>query len=380
MRMDHRMMRIAVATVVGVAFVGVGALGAVGLCDYRPPQTDLTSLWVTGTYRYFDDVATPGVDVNAGRATMSLSKLFDSPGLGYSLTGLGELGLVNLGLASVAAQGAGTARYYFVSGEPFFGFAGFNAGYATGQPQPGVTLTLGAGYGRFSDVTPLAKAFRIQKLLLDRKVIARALPDQTLLDVAHEIGRWAEYAEGKDALQAAKDLAAAVVVLIEGAAGASVDPRAVLAIEDEILSTAAQRYCGWALQAGFGYELVDPYGGQQDLVVTVSADAAHAPAPDAQILLRAVATGPFDIVNEHTLSATASYEQALSATSSLQAGLALQRVQPRDLDSADSVSAHVQLAFTLGQANLGVGLSVSRAPWQTGWSVDFNLSASMKIL
>ncbi|HOD74108.1 MAG TPA: hypothetical protein PKM13_06185, partial [Candidatus Bipolaricaulis anaerobius] len=65
-------MRIAVATVVGVAFVGVGALGAVGLCDYRPPQTDLTSLWVTGTYRYFDDAATPGVDVNAGRATMSL--------------------------------------------------------------------------------------------------------------------------------------------------------------------------------------------------------------------------------------------------------------------------------------------------------------------
>ncbi len=372
--------RIAVMTMVGVAFVALGAAGAVGLCDYKPPQTDLTSLWLSGNYRYFNDPATPGVDVNAGRAMLALNKLFDSPGFGYTLSGLGELGLVNLGLASITAQGAGTVRYYFVPGEPFFGFGGLNAGYATGQPQPGITLSVGAGYGRFADVTPLAKAFRIQKLLLDRKVLSRELSDEVLLAVSAEIGRWPEYAAGKDPLDAAKDLAAAVVVLIEQGAGVSVDPRSILAVEDEILATGEERYCGWSIQGGLGYELVDPYGGQQDVVVTLSTDAAYAPAPGAQLLFRAVATGPFDIANEHTLSATLSYEQALSATSALQGNAAFQRVKPLGSDPKDSLSVNAQLAFTLGKANLGIGLALSRAADATGWSTDLSLSVAVKVL
>ncbi len=374
------MKRIAVMTMVGVAFAALSAVGAVGLCDYKPPQTDLTSLWLAGSYRYFDDPATPDVDVNAGRATLTLNKLFDSPGFGYTLSGLGELGLVNLGVASVAVQGAGTARYYFVPGDPFFGFGGLNVGYATGQPQPGVTLSVGAGYGRFADVTPLAKAFRIQKLLLDRKVITRDLPESVLLAVGEEIGRWEEYAVGKEPLDAVKDLAAAVVLLIQGATGATVDPRTVLAIEDEILATGAERYCGWAVQAGLGYELVDPYGGPQDVVVTVSADAAYAPAPGAQLLFRALAIGPFDIVNQHTLTVTLAYEQDLSATSALQANAILQRVKPLDLDPKDSLSVNAQLAFTLGKANVGIGVALSKPAEAPGWSVDLSLSVAMKVL
>ena len=372
--------RIAVMTMVGVAFAALSVAGAVGLCDYKPPQTDLTSLWLSGSYRYFNDPATPGVDVNAGRATLALNRLFDSPGFGYTLSGLGELGLVNLGLASIAAQGAGTARYYFVPGEPFFGFGGLNVGYATGQPQPGVTLSVGAGYGRFADVTPLAKAFRIEKLLLDRKVIARDLSDEVLLAVSAEIGRWAEYAVGKDPLDAAKDLAAAVVLLIEGGAGISVDPRSILAIEDEILATGGERYCGWAVQAGLGYELVDPHGGPQDVVLTLSAEAAHAPAPGAQLLFRALAIGPFNIVDDHALTVTTSYEQDLSPTSSLQGNLVFQRLKAPGEDPADSVSANAQLSFTLGKASLGVGLALTKAADATGWSVDLSLSLAMKVL
>lgn len=372
--------RLTALTMVGVVFAALSAAAAVGLCDYRPPQTDLTSFWLSGSYRYFDNPATPDVDVNAGRATLTLSKLFDSPGFGYTLSGLGEMGLVDLGLASIAAQAAGTARYYFVPWEPFFGFGGLNVGYATGQPQAGVTLSVGAGYGRFADITPLAKAFRIQKLLLERNVISQDLSDEVLLAVGAEIGRWAEYVTGKSPLDAAKDLAAAVVLLIEGGARVSVDPRSILAIEDEILATGEERYCGWAVQAGLGYELVDPYGGKQDLVMTVSADAAYAPAPGAQLLLRTVATGPFDIVSEHTLTATLSYEQDLSPTSALQANAALQRVKPLGLDPKDALSASAQLSFALGKANLGIGLALSKAADATGWSVDLSLSFSMKIL
>jgi hypothetical protein len=93
-----------------------------------------------------------------------------------------------------------------------------------------------------------------------------------------------------------------------------------------------------------------------------------------------VATGPFDIANEHTLSATLSYEQALSATSALQGNAAFQRVKPLGSDPKDSLSVNAQLAFTLGKANLGIGLALSRAADATGWSTDLSLSVAVKVL
>ncbi len=374
------MLQKGIVMVVGVALSAWGAAGAVALCDYRPPETSLTSLWLSGTYRYFEDPATPGVDVNAGRAGLSLNRIFDSPGFGYTLTGLGELGFAGASLSGISAQGAGTARYYFLSGEPYFGFAGLAGNYATGQLQPGLTASVGVGYGRFADVTPLAKAFRIEKLLLARNVIAQALPDDVLLAVGREIGRWAEYSAGKTPSEAAKDLAAAVVTLIQRATRATVDPRTVLAIEDVILATGAERYCGWAVQAGLGYELLDPDGGTRDMVLSFAADAAFAPTPEAQLLLRATAVGPFDIANEHTLSFTASYEQELGPTAALEGKLLFQRRKAPGQDPVDSVAASTQVAFTWGKAQIGIGLVLARAAGAPGWSVDVSLSLTMKVL
>ncbi len=368
-------MKRSIVFVVGMAVVGsaLSGAGAIGLCDYKPPLTDLASAWLSGTYRYFDAPTTPGVDINAGRATVNFTRLYDSPGFGYTLAGLSELSFANLALSSAAASGAGTLRYYFTEGEPVFGFAGLNGGYILGQPQPALTLSVGGGYGRFADVTPLAKAMRIQTMLLARRAITRALPDATLLAVAEEIGRAIEYAE-------IKDLVAAVVGLIENAAGTSLDPRTVLAVEDEILATGAERYCGWAIQGGLGYELSDPYGGPQDVVVTISTDAAYAPGPDAQLLVRAVVEGPFDIVNQHTLTANLSYEQGLSATSSLQGSVAYTRVKPLDLDPVDSVAVAVQVTFSLGRATVGVSLGLSKAPGEAEWAKDLSISFAMKLL
>ncbi|MCX7750300.1 MAG: hypothetical protein N2320_01845 [Candidatus Bipolaricaulota bacterium] len=372
--------RAVVSTMVGVALVGLSVAGAVTLCDYRQPRTSLTSLWLTGTYRYFEDPATPGVDVNAGRIGLDHTRFLDSPNFGYTVTALGELGFVNFVPKTITAQAAHALRYYFASGEPYFGFGGIQLGYATGQPQLGATVSLGAGYGRFANVTPLAKALRIQKLLLARKVISQDLPDDYLLAMGNEIGKWAEYAAGKTREQAAKDLAAALVVLVQRATKATVDPRTVLAVEDVVLATGQERYCGWAVQGGLGYELLDPTGGSRDVVLTLSADAAFAPTPEAQLLLRAAAEGPFNIANEHTLSFTASYEQELGPTAALQGKVLFQRRKAPGEAPADSITASGQLSFTWGKAQIGIGVALAKGPTAPGWSLDLNLSLAMKVL
>lgn len=358
---------------ISLCVVGLAALaGPVSLCDYVSPETNLSDLGLSLSYRYFDDGATEGQDESGGRAAIDYSQLYDSPDIGFTIAASGELLLTDFVPAGGLGDASGTLRYYFSGDVPAFGFGGLEASIATGQPQPGVNLRAGVGYGRFSDVTPMAKAFTIQKELLKAQSIAGELAGDTLLGVAELIGQRAEY-------ESVEDLAAAVVTLIQTAAGTTIAPRQVLAIEDVIAATGDELNCGWAVQAGLGYELLDPYGGANDLLLTASADAAFAPDPQSQLACRASFSGPFRILEENTLTARASYARTLSDTSALTATYTLQRVQPLGLEASTSHALTLVLGFVVGQADVGLQVSLSKAPTAPAWTVDVSVSASMDL-
>lgn len=221
-------------------------------------------------------------------------------------------------------------------------------------------------------MTPLAKAFTIDKELRKADAITASLDGDTLMKIADAIGRKAEYSS-------VKDLAADVVSIIQTAAGIALAPRQVLMVEDVILATGDERNCGWAVQAGLGYQLVDPYGGSSDVLLTASADAALAPDPASQLEFRARFSGPFDILNENTLTVRASYDRALSETSSLQATYSCQRVQPLNLDASTSHSLTLLVAFVVGKADIGLQASLSKLPTAPAWTVDVSVSASLNL-
>jgi hypothetical protein len=353
--------------------VGVAAMAAsVNLCDYVSPETNLTDLGLSFSYRYFDDGATAGVEESGGRAALAFSQLYDSPDIGFALTGNGEVLVTGLLPTSGLGDVAGTFRYYLTQDAPLFAFGGLDAAVATGQPQPGIDLSVGAGYGRFSDVTPLAKAFTIDKELRKADAITASLDGDTLMKIADAIGRKAEYAS-------VKDLAADVVSIIQTAAGITLAPRQVLMVEDVILATGDGRNCGWAVQAGLGYQLVDPYGGANDLLLTASADAALAPDPASQLEFRASFSGPFNIMNENTLTVRTSYDRDLSETSSLQATYSCQRVQPLGLDASTTHSLTLLVTFVVGEADVGLQASLSKSPAAPAWTVDVSVSASLNL-
>jgi hypothetical protein len=345
---------------------------AVNLCDYTSPETNLSDFGLSFSYRYFDDGATVGVDDSGGRAAVDFSQLYDAPSVGFTLAGSGEVLVTGLVPTSGLGEGAGTFRYYLTPEAPVFAFGGLEAAIATGQPQPGVNVRVGAGYGRFSDVTPLAKAFTIDKELRNADAISESLDSGTLIGIAEAIGRRAEYAS-------VKDLAADVVSLIQTATGVAVPPRQVLMVEDVIRATGDERHCGWAVQGGLGYELLDPYGGSRDILVTASADAALAPDPVSQFDFRASVSGPFRIMDENTLTVRASYDRTLSETSTLAATYSLQRVQPLGLPASTSHAITLVVGFVVGKADLGLQVSLSKVPTAPAWTVDVSISASLKL-
>ena len=347
------MKRIALFSLLGVLVTGMLAMASpLSLCDYHSPETSITNLKLSMNYRYFDNPATTGTDVSSGRVMLAYNQLYDSPDFGFTLAGSGEVNLADWKLDSVLGQGAGTLRYYLTQDLPVFGFGGINGTIATGQSNPGLSLgganvSLGLGYGRFSDVTPLAKAFTIQKDLLALGAISKPLPDDVLMSVAKEIGRQVEY-------KTIKDLVAAVEKLIEDSSGATLDARALLTVEDDILATGDERNCGWAVQGGLGYELIDPTGGTQDLLLTFSTDAAFAPEPGSQLLCHASFYGPFDILQENTFTMTTSYDYSISEQTSLLITYNLQRMQPLQEETSESQSLSLSLSFNVGGADISL--------------------------
>ncbi|MEA1871529.1 MAG: hypothetical protein U9N00_04990 [Candidatus Bipolaricaulota bacterium] len=369
------MKRMMMVGLLGSLLVSVLAVAApISLCDYHTPETSLSDMNLSFNYRYFDDPATEGVDASSGRVSLGYNQLYDSPVVGFTLTGNGEVALTGFSVSGGLGQGAGTLRYYLYEDIPFFGFGGVEGSLATGQPQPGLALSAGLGYGRFNDVTPLAKAFRIQQDLIALEAITAQLSDEVLMAIATEIGRQIEYAE-------LKELVAAIETLIEDASGATLNARALLSIEDEILATGDVRYCGWSVQGGIGYEVVDPFGGEKDILLTLSADAAFAPEPGSQFLFHASFFGPFNITEENTLTVAASYDYALSEDTTVIAKYNLQRVQPLGEDAAaDSQSASLAIAFNLGGANVSLQLALTKGVGAVDWSKEITISATMNLL
>jgi len=355
--------------IIGVV-LGLGVSAApLSICSYVSPETSLESLGLAVSYRYFDDWATPGVDSSGGRVGLDYSLLYDSPGFGYTLSGNAELLLAGFLPTNAQADAAGTIRYFLAEDMPTFGFGSVEASISTGQPQPAVHVSAGLGYGRFSDVTPLAKAFKIEMELLKAGAIQMPLPDDVLMGIAAAIGSQ-EYASTNDQI-------ADVMNQIQAASGATLTPRQVLTIEDLILATGDSRYCGWSVQAGVGYQLVDPYNQSQGFLVTASADAAFVPNPDGQLLFHAGLSGPINFMDQNTIKVRGTYDYILSETSSLRATYTLLRVQPLGQFASVSQTVAALLGFTLGHADMGLQASLSKSAGASDWSLDLSISAAI---
>jgi hypothetical protein len=113
--------------------------------------------------------------------------------------------------------------------------------------------------------------------------------------------------------------------------------------------------------------------------VTASADAAFVPNPDGQVLFHAGLSGPLNILNQNTLSVRASYDYALSETSSLRATYALQRVQPLGLPAGTSQTAALLLGFAVGRADMGLQVTLAKPATASAWSLDVSVSASVSV-
>jgi len=265
-----------------------------------------------------------------------------------------------------------TMRFYLPGENPVFVFGGADFHTETGDAGPGLYVNTGLGYGRFSDVTPLARAMRIQNMLISRGALTSPLEGSVLMAMAEEIGRRAEY-------ETVAELVDVLVSAVQDAAGVLLDPRSVLAVEDEVLVSGARRYCGWAAQLGIGYEVITPPDEPRDFLVTGAFDMALAPEEASQILLRARVSGPIDIFNTHRLAVSASYENVLGPVSLFNARLSATRIRVAGAEPRNAVSGSFEWSVSFGMTALALQVTLAYPAGAVRLSKDISVSVVMSL-
>ncbi|MBN1858053.1 hypothetical protein JW848_02470 [Candidatus Bipolaricaulota bacterium] len=360
--------------VVGLGWMVVIGLSAVAVpvCNYHAPQTDLVDARLDFSYRYFDDPSTLGPEIDSGWMKLSYAQLYDSPDFGYSLDGLARINLSSIVPSSGNGQLDGTVRYYSERDLPvyIFGEAEGAADISTIDSELGLDLRAGIGYGRFYDVTPLAKALQFQAGLIEIGILSEPLSDEVLMQIATEIGRQIEY-------ENASDLVTIIETIIENSMGMFLDARALLLIEQTLASSEIKRYCGWTVQAGFGAGF-STISALSDALFSFTADSAQAEGYRVQWALHVGLSGPYALTSEYDLNASASYEYILQENASLEGTLGYQRSKIRNALPTWSAGGTLELMFEIGTMDMAIQFELTRRP--DGWVRDLTLSASVDLL
>ena len=359
--------------ILAIAVGGVALAQIPNLCDYRTPETDLSSLFLTFFYNYFNAPETPVADVSSGRFAFTFSRVHDSPDLGVSIGSTNEFTLSRFQLTRAIGDAFATARYYVASDAPLFVFGETQATYASAQAVPGLELRLGGGYGRLTDVTPLAKAIRIGLALLEDQAIDEPLPEEVLLQVAELIGQEREYRSVGDAV-------AAIAPVIQTSSGVPLSARSLLAIAEEIVRTGDERQCGWAVQAGLGYEVTRRFGETRNLLLTLSSNLARPLNLGAQLVTRFDVSGPLRLASANASSISMAYTRQLTPATLLVAEYAAQRFKKFDQPATSSETIKIQLVFELGKLDLSANLSLSRGTPLRAWSESLVVSARVDLI
>lgn len=351
----------------------VVSAAAPSLCDFRAPITDISHLFMILDYSYLNLPETPHVDVSSGRFSFTFSHIHDEPDRALNVGSTTELSLDHLRLEGMIGSAYMTTRYYVPEIDSVYGFAEVRADHTTSAAAPGLELRLGAGYGRLTDVTPLARAMHIEDSLIEDMILAAPLSDAALQEIAELIGRESEF-------EGIGELVSHIANVIQSEARVTLSARSLVAVAEEVRSDDVSQQCGWTAQLGLGYELLLRFGAIRQPLLTVSADIVRPLSLESQVAAHADFSRPILLSDANALSASVLFTRQLGTATRLVAEYALQRVRRSEEQVSSAETIEAQLLFDLGAIDLTASGSLSRGTGATGWVESIVIAVRLDLL
>ena len=369
----RRWFPLSLVLVVGVSVAGV----SIPLCEYESPLTDLSTLMLSFSYQYHNDpYGLENYDINSGLFGTEYVRLYDTPEFGFDISLKNEMLISTADISTTATIADGNYKRYFSSEDAYFAYAGASARSSSSYEVVGLSFNVGLGYGRFTDVTPLAKAVRINEYLVERGSLTDHLHPVDQQIIAREIGSTAYSGSLADLLEVVQDI-------IEGSGlvrAAGLDALDISEITRFIQERGFSRYCGWDLKFGLGYALLDPSDSGNDLLVSGVLNYAFTTTPKVQFLVQGSFSGPADLLETNRIDVTVAYDFLIADFLNLSATYDFSRetwaAEPTDIHSLS-----LDLLLTpVETADVVLGVSLEHRPYYLEWDIDGQLSIQMELL
>lgn len=379
--MKRPLFALALATLVG------GIALAMPLCDYRSPRTDLADLGMSFSYQYYNnEYGKTDRDISAGELKVDYTRLFDSPDFGFDT-------LVNSDITISLPDGfthetdaAGSFKLYVAPDSLFFGFAGAEGKTSSSYEQVGLTARVGMGYGRFADVTPLAKAMKIDAVLVERGSLSAPSHPKDVEAMAYEIDSVASYTSLADLL----DVLAEILDAAGQTKPGGLDALDLYEMGKIVEDAAYTRYCGGEGRLGLAYELLDPMVGPNDLLASVELNYGLTTTPRAQLLVQGKLSTAYDIRRTFLLGANVTYDYLVTDILVFHSSYAFFREVYTRLDAppgqeGEPTDTHrLGLTFTftpVDSARLSLEASLERRlPDYSEWKAEVTLQIGVDLL
>jgi len=238
---------------------GACAGNPISPCDYAPAESSFVRLSTEGSLQWYDDAYTDDRGSSlSGSALADFRHIVASGSFAYRLEANTELSLRPEDL-QIEASVAGDYKRY-VRNDVFTVGAVELAGDSTDGFE--ANATGGFGAGRFRDVTPLAKAIKIQNAFLDAGILLAPLEEAVLLEVAQSLGEVGSTQQEK--IAGVEQLLLETGLVKDGEIGAL----GLLRLEEIVASLEEARLCGWDVQARVGVSASAwPFEGLVDTLV-----------------------------------------------------------------------------------------------------------------
>jgi len=160
------------------------------ITDYKAPVSSARSFLIDLKGNY----ATVGSELTTDKSNISgvYKSFYESLPYAYSFDCVGAF-TRNMGQNNYSADVEGRIKKYIWTIHDLFGFVKLHSEYFDTYDQLPVDMTIGLGFGRFVDVTPLAKAVRIEDYLLSEGLLHDDLPAQTMIKFGQTIERESKF-------------------------------------------------------------------------------------------------------------------------------------------------------------------------------------------
>ena len=356
------------------------ASAAIPLCDYRSPRTDFSELGMSFSYQYHNDpYGVTAEDITTGQLNVDYKHLLDSPDFGADLSVRNDMTISVSGLSSFLATGEGNLKRYFSPEDPFFGFAGLSGKTSSSYKTIGISLGVGVGYGRFLNVTPLAKATVIDDYLVERQSITEHLAASDLEAIAYEIENAATYESPADLLRVLEEI-------VEGTGIAKAEGLDALDISEMRRIVEDNRYgrhCGGDAKFGLSYELINPLGLPNELLATVAFDYAFTTTAQAQFLVRGSVSSSYDVLRTYRLDLTVGCDYLITDLVSVFSSYEFSRDARDPYQGVPSERHNLSLDLVLTPfpgSSVALGVRFEHLPYYLEWNTDVTLLMSIELL